>query len=306
MNNKLNAIATFLRVAEAGSFSAAARQSGMKQSAVSQQVAALEEDLGVVLLHRTTRVMALTELGESYRRDMQLLLESMQEAERRLNPADHQFQGRVHVQLPSGLGQIFLPHLLGLQKMNPELHLMLSLDDRIADLVTEGVDVALRLSNEPPQAHAARVLARIETALFAAPGFKPIHTASELTAHPYVRFSAIPQDAPLRLVLGNDTLDVKVNTVFRANTSDALLQAIESGIGIGAMQVPLAASALLSGRIVPVLPAYRLPDRVLYAVYPDARFIPQRVRNIIRAIEQLLPELMGIPDGPASAVDKTS
>ncbi|HKM96989.1 MAG TPA: LysR family transcriptional regulator [Buttiauxella sp.] len=293
MNNKLNAIATFLRVAEAGSFSAAARQSGMKQSAVSQQIASLEEDLGVVLLHRTTRVMALTEQGERYRRDMQLLLEAMREAERRLNPADHQWQGRVHVQLPSGLGQIFLPHLLALQKMNAGLHLMLSLDDRIADLVSEGVDVALRLSNEPPQAHAARVLARIETALFAAPGFKPVDSVSELAAHPHVRFSGIELEAPLRLVSGNETIDVKVNTVFRANNSEALLQALESGIGIGGMQRPLAARALQSGRLVPVLPAYRLPDRFLYAVYPDARFIPQRVRSIIGVIEQLLPEITG-------------
>ena len=72
------------------------------------------------------------------------------------------------MQLPSGPGQIVLPRLLTLQRMNPELHLQVSLDDRIADLVTEGVDVALRLSAEPPQTHAARVLARIETPLFAA------------------------------------------------------------------------------------------------------------------------------------------
>lgn len=293
MNNKLNAIATFLRVAEAGSFSAAARQSGMKQSAVSQQIAALEEELGVVLLHRTTRVMALTEQGESYRRDMQLLLEAMREAERRLNPAERQFQGRVHVQLPSGLGQRFLPHLLERQKMNPGLHLMLSLDDRIAELVPEGVDVALRLGNEPPPTHAARVLARIETRLFAAPGFTPVHSVSELAAHPHVRFSGIALEAPLRLVSANDTLDVKVKTVFRANTSEALLQALEAGIGIGGMQLPLAAKALQAGRLVPVLPAYRLPDRFLYAVYPDARFIPQRVRSIVSVIEQLLPEITG-------------
>lgn len=295
MNNKLNAIATFLRVAEAGSFSAAARQSGMKQSAVSQQIATLEEELGVVLLHRTTRVMTLTEQGKSYRRDMQLLLEAMGEAERRLTPADHQWHGRVHVQLPSGLGQVFLPHLLELQKMNSGLYLTLSLDDRIADLVTEGVDVALRLSSEPPQTHAARVLARIETALFAAPGFKPVHSVSELAAHPHVRFSGIALEAPLRLVSNSDdeTIDVKVNTVFRANTSEALLQALESGMGIGGMQLPLAAKALQSGRLVPVLPAYRLPDRFLYAVYPDARFIPQRVRSIITVIEQLLPEMTG-------------
>lgn len=293
MNNKLNAISTFLRVAEAGSFSAAARQSGMKQSAVSQQIAALEEELGVVLLHRTTRVMVLTEYGERYRHDMQLLLDAMREAERRLNPAGPEFQGKVHVQLPSGLGQLFLPHLLSLQKMHPGLQLRLSLDDRLADLVPEQVDVALRLSHEPPNTHAARVLARIETALFAAPDVKPVHSVSELAAHPHVRFSGIEPDAPLRLVCGHETIDVKVNTVFRANNSEALLQAIESGIGIGGMQRPLAARALQSGRLVPVLPAYRLPDRFLYAVYPDARFIPQRVRSIISMIEQLLPEITG-------------
>ena len=291
MNNKLNAISTFLRVAEAGSFSAAARQTGIKQSAVSQQIAALEESLGVVLLHRTTRTMKLTEQGERYRRDMQLVLDAMGEAERRLHPVDHSVQGRVHVQLPSGLGQIFLPHLLALQRLHPELHLMLSLDDRLADLVTEGVDVAIRLSSEPPQAHAARVLGRIEAALFAAPGFQAVHAVSELATLPHVRFSGIPLDAPLRLISDEETVEVNVNTVFRANTSDALLQALESGMGIGGMQRPLVARALQAGTLVPVLPDWRLPDRFLYAVYPDARFIPQRVRKVVSVIEQLLPEI---------------
>ena len=292
MNNKLNAISTFLRVAEAGSFSAAARQTGIKQSAVSQQIAALEDELGVVLVHRTTRTMKLTEQGERYRRDMQLVLDAMGEAERRLHPVDHSVQGRVHVQLPSGLGQIFLPHLLALQRLHPELHLMLSLDDRLADLVTEGVDVAIRLSSEPPQAHAARVLGRIEAALFAAPGFQVVHAVSELATLPHVRFSGIPLDAPLRLMSDEETVEVNVNTVFRANTSDALLQALESGMGIGGMQRPLVARALQAGTLVPVLPDWRLPDRFLYAVYPDARFIPQRVRKVVSVIEQLLPEIL--------------
>ncbi|QIR22751.1 LysR family transcriptional regulator [Enterobacter sp. SES19] len=292
MNNKLNAISTFLRVAEAGSFSAAARQTGIKQSAVSQQIAALEESLGVVLLHRTTRKMKLTEQGERYRRDMQLVLDAMGEAERRLHPVDHSVQGRVHVQLPSGLGQIFLPHLLALQRLHPELQLMLSLDDRLADLVTEGVDVAIRLSSEPPQAHAARVLGRIETRLFAAPGFQAVRAVSELATLPHVRFSGIPLGAPLRLMSDEETVEVNVNTVFRANTSDALLQALESGIGIGGMQQPLVTRALQTGTLVPVLTDWRLPDRFLYAVYPDARFIPQRVRKVVSVIEHLLPEII--------------
>ncbi|MGX5026275.1 LysR family transcriptional regulator [Enterobacter asburiae] len=292
MNNKLNAIATFLCVADAGSFSAAARRSGMKQSAVSQQVAALEQALGVVLLHRTTRTMKLTEQGERYRRDMQLLLDAMREAEGRLAPVNQQFQGSVHVQLPSGLGQIVLPHLLKLQRLHPELHLRLSLDDRLADLVTEGVDVAIRLGSEPPSAHPARLLARIETALFASPSFQAIHNVSELTTLPHVRFSGLPLDAPLRLISDEETIAVNVNTVFRANTSDALLQALEAGIGIGGMQRPLAARALQTGTLVPILPGWRLPDRFLYAVYPDARFIPQRVRSVVSVIEQGLAEIV--------------
>ena len=169
--------------------------------------------------------------------------------------------------------------------------LMLSLDDRIADLITEGVDVALRLGHEPPPSHAARVLARIETALFAAPGHYAVQSVDDLAACPHVRFSGLPLDAPLRIISADETRDVQVKTVFRANTSDALLQALESGIGIGGMQRPLAARALRAGRLVPILADWRLPDRFLYAVYPDARFIPPRVRSVIALIEARLPEL---------------
>lgn len=293
MNNKLNAINTFLRVAEAGSFSAAARQTGMKQSAVSQQIAALEAELGVVLMRRTTRVMALTEQGERYRRQIQPLLEAMLEVESQLLPAQLQWQGGVHMQLPSGLGQLFLPHLLNLQKANPGLHLTLALDDRVSDLVSEGVDVALRLSSKPPETMAVRMLARIETPLFAAPGFASVNSLAELARQPHVRFSSIEQTAPLQLIAENETVELTVNTVFRANSSEGLLQALQAGIGIGGMQLPLATKAVQSGTLVQVLPAYRLPDRFLYAVFPDARFIPQRVRGIIEMIEQILPDLTG-------------
>ncbi len=135
------------------------------------------------------------------------------------------------------------------------------------------------------------MLARIEAALFAAPGFQAVHAVSELATLPHVRFSGIPLDAPLRLISGEETVEINVNTVFRANTSDALLQALESGIGIGGLQRPLVVRALQAGTLVPVLPDWRLPDRFLYAVYPDARFIPQRVRKVVSVIEQLLPEI---------------
>ncbi len=140
MNNKLNAIATFTR-RRGGFFSAAARQSRMKQSAVSQQIAALEEELGVVLLHRTTRVMALTEQGKatgvicSFAR-------GHAGSGKAVEPCRSSVSGPGTCAVAERSGADFMPHLLALQKRNPGLHLMLSLDDRIADLVTEGVDVA--------------------------------------------------------------------------------------------------------------------------------------------------------------------
>ncbi len=149
------------------------------------------------------------------------------------------------------------------------------------------------------------MLARIETALFAAPDFTPLHSVSELAMHPHVRFSAIPLEAPLRLVSGQNTLDVKVNTVFRANTSEALRQAIESGLGIGGMQLPLAARAVQSGRLVPVLPAWRLPDRFLYAVYPDARFIPRGSEALSAPSNPYCLTLRAISEGETFALGKS-
>ncbi|MBD9659584.1 LysR family transcriptional regulator [Pantoea sp. PNT03] len=299
MNNKLNAINTFLRVAEAGSFSAAARLSGMKQSAVSQQIAALEEELGIVLLHRTTRAMKLTEQGERYLQQMQPLLAAMQDVESQLRPAQQALQGSVHIQLPSGLGQRLLPPLLALQRANPELHLTIALDDRVAELVSEGVDIALRLSETPPEMFPARLLARIETPLFAAPErvrATPITSLAELAAHPHVRFSGIDKQAPLRLISNQETVALTVNTVFRANSSEGLLQALQADIGVGGMQLPLVQEALKSGSLVRILPQYRLPDRFLYAVFPDARFIPLRVRRVVKVIEQIVDELIPAAD----------
>ncbi|MEG3131382.1 LysR family transcriptional regulator [Pantoea cypripedii] len=296
MNNKLNAISTFIRVAEAGSFSAAARQAGQKQSAISQQIAALEAELGVVLLRRTTRSMALTEAGTQYLQQILPLMEAMDEIETQLRPAQQQLQGNLHMQLPSGIGQLFLPYLLNFQREHQGIRLDIALDDRLSDVIGEGVDVALRLAEQPPTTMAARSLARVETVLVAAPALiraTPVNEVTQLAQLPHVRFRGIAKDAPLTLLSSAGICSLAVNTVFRANTSQALMQAIEAGIGIGGLQRPLSAAALDSGRLVHILPDYRLPDRYLYAVFPDARFIPQRVRALVEFLNISLQTMPG-------------
>lgn len=292
MQNKLNAIQTFIRVAEAGSFSAAARQNGMKQSAVSQQIAALEEALGVVLLHRTTRSMALTEQGERYLQQVRHLLNAMEELEQQLRPDSQPLSGRVHIQLPSGIGQRLMPSLIAFQQAHPALQLTLALEDRLSDLIAEGVDLAIRLSESPPATLAARVLTIVETVLVASPDWIARHgtlqTPTELAHHPHVRFSGVSPDAPLQLLSATERISVPVKSVFRANNSDALRQALEGGLGIGGLQTLIGAEALASGRLVRLLPDWRLPDRYLYAIFPDARFIPHRVRALVARLSEVL------------------
>ncbi|MDH1088760.1 LysR family transcriptional regulator [Pantoea brenneri] len=295
MQNKLTAIQSFIRVAEAGSFSAAARQHGLKQSAMSQQVAALEDDLGVVLLHRTTRAMALTEEGQRYLQQVRQLLHAMDELEQQLRPGSQPLQGKLHIQLPSGLGQRFMPQLLAFQQLHPALQLEVALDDRLSDLISEGVDVAIRLSEAPPAGLAVRMLATIETVLVASADWVAQHgqplTPADLQRHPHIRFSGLQPDAPLRLVSAQESVSLAVECVFRSNNSHSLTEAIEAGLGIGGIQRLMASEALAAGKLVRILPDYRLPDRYLYAIFPDARFIPQKVRQLVGCFEQRLAAL---------------
>lgn len=292
MQNKLTAIQTFVRVAEAGSFSAAARQNGMKQSAVSQQIAALEEALGVVLLHRTTRTMALTEPGKHYLQQVRQLLNAMEELEQQLRPGLQPLYGKLHVQLPSGIGQRLMPHLIAFQQRHSALRLNIALEDRLSDLIAEDVDVAIRLSESPPAMLAARSLTTVETVLVASPEWIARNgtpqTPDDLQHHPHIRFSGVPPDAPLQLVSATEKVSVPVESAFRSNNSDALMQALEAGLGIGGLQTLIGAEALASGRLVRVLPDWRLPDRYLYAVFPDARFIPDKVRKLVAGLSEVL------------------
>ena len=292
MQNKLTAIQTFVRVADAGSFSAAARQNGMKQSAVSQQIAALEEALGVVLLHRTTRKMALTEQGQHYLQQVRQLLSAMEELEQQLLPGSQPLQGRLHIQLPSGIGQRLMPHLIAFQQAHPALRLNIALEDRLSDLIAEGVDVAIRLSESPPATLAARSLTTVETVLVASPEWitrnSTPQTPDDLRHHPHIRFSGVSPDVPLQLISATASVSVPVENVFRSNNSDALMQALEAGLGIGGLQTLIGADALAPGRLVRVLPDWRLPDRYLYAVFPDARFIPDKVRKLVAGVSEVL------------------
>ncbi|MGK9170592.1 LysR family transcriptional regulator [Inquilinus limosus] len=295
--DRFTAMATFVRVAELGSLSAAARDLGLTQPAVSQQVAALERRLGVRLLNRSTRRLALTEAGERYYAQARRILEAVAEAEDSLAETPGELTGSLRVHAPAGLGQAHLASILiGFQQRHPALAVELIADDRYADLIGEGVDVAIRLGDLTSPGLVARRLATLRRILVAAPDYVAAHgspeTPEELARHPHVRFSWVAAGEAVPLIGPQGPLEVRVRSRFLANNAFVLIEAIRARIGVGGARLPLVQALLDSGELVRVMRGYAYAPLEVHAVYPSGRFVPRRVRAFV---DHLSIELPGIP-----------
>ncbi|WP_342239574.1 LysR family transcriptional regulator [Inquilinus sp. OTU3971] len=297
--DRFTTMATFVRVAELGTLSAAARDLGLTQPAVSQQVAALERRLGVRLLNRSTRRLALTEAGERYHAQARRILEALAEAEDGLAEPSDTLAGSLRVHAPAGLGQAHLaPILIGFQRRHPELAVELIADDRYADLIGEGVDVAIRLGALASPGLVARRLATLRRILVASPGYVAAQgspeTPEDLARHPHVRFSWAASGDAVPLVGPDGPLEVRVRSRFLANNAFVLIEAIRAGIGIGGAQLPLVQPLLDRGELVRVLPGYAYAPLEVHAVYPSGRFVPRRVRAFVDHLVAALPGIPGL------------
>ncbi|NDL64963.1 LysR family transcriptional regulator [Acerihabitans arboris] len=281
--DKLTAMTTFVRVAELGSLSAAARDLGLTQPAVSQQIAGLEKHLGTLLLYRTTRSVTLTESGSRYYPQAKQILMAMSETEEALRGLNQGLAGHLRIHAPTGLGQHYITRLaIDFQQRHPDIVIELLLDDRVADVVSEGIDVAVRLGDLRTAGTVARRLGTLARVLVASPGYLALQgtprTPAELAGHAYIRYSGRGDGAGLTLIGPKGAEIMTVHPVFLANNSMALMQAIEAGIGIGGAQLPLIRQRLTGKTLVRVLPDYHFPPMAVHAVYPDTRFIPAKVR----------------------------
>ncbi|HEV7778349.1 MAG TPA: LysR family transcriptional regulator [Luteibacter sp.] len=296
--DRFSAMTTFVRVAELGSLSAAARDLGLSQPAVSQQVAALEKRLGVRLVQRTTRRLALTDAGEAYYTRAKQILATVDEAEEAVAIAET-FSGNVRIQAPSGFGQKLLaPLVIAFGQKHPALRVELLLDDRVADMVGEGVDVAIRLGTLPASGLVARKLGVLRRILVASPGYIAIHgspeTPEELARHAHVRYSWLTGGDELSLLGPDGPRSVRVTTRFLANNAFVLIDAIAAGIGIGGTQLPLVREQLENGSLVQVMHLYAYPPMDVHAVYPGAGFIPAKARALVNFLAEALPPLAGL------------
>ena len=290
--DRFTAMATFVRVAERGSLSAAARELRLTQPAVSQQIAGLERHLRTRLLNRSTRKLTLTASGETYLTRVRQILDEVGEVEDDLLSLSSELKGSLRVQAPSGIGQKYLaPLIVNFQCRHPGLTVELILDDHVADLVEEDVDVAFRLGALSSPSLVARRLGSVSRILVASPGYVAA-TPDELARHGHVRFSWTPAGEHLPLIGPQGPVTIEVRSSFRANNSFVLVEALRSGLGVGGAQLPLVQDLLESGELVRVMQDYAYPPMDLHAVYASRRFVPRKVRALV---EHLIAGLTQVP-----------
>lgn len=280
-----NEAAVFVRVVQAGSFSAAARQLGLPTSTVSTRVARLERRLGVTLLQRTTRRLHLTEAGSLYFEHASTGLGYLMEAEAALDEARQQPQGTLKMTAPADLGDALLGHLLAeTQARYPALSLELWLTERYVDLVAEGVDVAIRMGELRDSSLIAKSLGTIQWALFASPAYlqqaAPINSPVELAQHPCVQFTPMGRHH-WELQRGTNQIRVPLPGQVLVNNIGVVKTMAESGQGVALLPTFICQAAVRQAGLQRLLPEWRGQADAVHLVYPKQRFMPPKLRGFI-------------------------
>ncbi|MBS6033174.1 MAG: LysR family transcriptional regulator [Pantoea sp.] len=262
----LTAMLVFARVVELQSFSEAARALGWSKSHVSREIARLELRLGIRLLQRTTRRLALTELGQAYYPYCVRMLAEVQRADAFVQQLHQQPAGNVRLQAPVTYGcQCVVPVLNRFLRRHLHINVDLDLTDRNRDTLDDQIDVAIVIRSRPPQQGNFRVLSDIEWGLYAAPGYLAQRPAIEhpemLPRHDLLLFHGPAHTAALPFRRDKQRLALDVRSRFRANNSMALLNAALASSGIAYLPSYMAQEAVSRGDIQQLLPEWQM-DRL--------------------------------------------
>lgn len=280
----VGALRTFLRVAEMGSFSAAAADLKLTQPAVSRQISALEAHLGVRLLHRSTTALALTFEGERTIPMAQRVVEAVEALGESADPAGT-VSGKVRLSLPAPLGLLMSERMGALLDRHPGLHVELLFREEPSDLVGEGIDIEVRLGpvNEPGLI--GRRIGWTTAFLVAAPAYFEKRgvpaTLEDLKQHDCICYRRGGDGQAWLFSNGADEVAVRIVPRLIVNNAVAVHRAALAGSGITILSHVLALADIESGRLISLMsdfPPARLPINL---VYPSRRNLPLRVRTVI-------------------------
>ncbi len=285
---------TFVRVVEAGSFSAAARHMNVGQPAVSKSVAHLEQRLGVRLLMRSTRGLRLTEAGQTYLERARRAILKADEAERAVRVVSAGLEGRLRVGAGVTFGNLHLmPHLPAFLAAHPELSIDLVLDDRPVDLLEEGIDLALRSGPLSDSALIARRIATAERLVLGTPDYFSRagvpETPGDLAGHEAVIYTR-DRCGGDSWVFRKDHVEIlaKLPDRLRVSASEAVRTAVLSGMGLAVASRWMFDPELMSGAVRPVLTDWKLPETPLWVIFSAGRLANAKARAFVSFVELIL------------------
>lgn len=275
--DKLSFMRAYCRIVERGSFAKAADDLQVSPALLSRDLKQLEDNLGCVLLARTTRSMSLTEHGRVYYEEARRILADVERAEDTVRHAAGQISGRLSVNAPHSFGVTVLASLLpGFLEQYPEVELTLNFDDRVVDMIEGGYDLTIRIRAALPDSGLiAREIVRMGQALFASPAHLAEHgtpqTPDDLASHPVIGYLHADDATTWTLQGPEGVLTVPHQARLQVGSSLVLRDLLISGQGIGALPDFLSGPAERDGRLVRVLPRHALPSRHLYAITASRR-----------------------------------
>jgi DNA-binding transcriptional LysR family regulator len=284
--DRLTAMEIFTNVVEFEGFSAAAGRLGISRASVSKQVIQLEESLGARLLNRTTRRVSVTEVGEAYYARCKRVLAEVEEADLLVEQLHSEPRGILKVSAPMSFGVSHVgPAVSDFLSEYGDLSVSLTLNDRFTDLIEEGFDVAIRISQSADSSLIARRLGGIRCLMTATPDYlermgtptKP----QDLSNHQCLSYIYLASGREWPMFGPNGATSVKVSGPLKANNGEVLVQAARQGLGIAFLPNFLVRDEIDKGGLVPVLEQYRLPELSVYAVSPPNRFPARKVQAFI-------------------------
>ncbi|WP_189607080.1 LysR family transcriptional regulator [Saccharospirillum salsuginis] len=280
----LRLLAVYTTVVETGSFAAAARKLHTSRSRVSEQVAQLEADLGVRLLQRSTRQLTVTHEGQRVYDQARALPSILQDVEAIATPREP--SGRVAITLNHDIAHKFiLPRLADFQRRYPRIQLDFVLNDERMDLVSEQIDLAIRIGLPRDDSVVARVLYEEAVTLFASPAFVDTHglpdTLAELEAAPWTLLTQSHHGDVVRLRQGDQTVEIRPTVFTRCNSPLLLQHLVLRGYGIGPMLPGVMRAEIEAGQLIPVMPELSSDPLVVSLVYPSRKQLPERTRAVV-------------------------
>jgi DNA-binding transcriptional LysR family regulator len=284
---KIEQMRAFTQVVLAGGFAAAARQMGLSRSVVNKLVIALENDLGVQLLQRSTRVVSPTETGLAFYERCVEILASLEDAERSIMQLQGEPKGRLRVNAPMTFGTMYLaPAIADFLRPYPELQVQLTLNDRFVDPIEEGFDVTLRIATpQPTSSLFVQPLAPAERVLCAAPSYlerqgMPTHP-QELSSHSCLHYGQLAIEHRWTLT-GSDGMHAAiVRGMLCSNNGEVLREVAIQGLGITLLPRFIVAPALQNGTLQIVLPTYRPSALAVEVLYPVNRHLSTKIRLLV-------------------------